>query len=515
MIKTRIQFASGLVVVLAACPLYAANWTISPSVVVQETYTDNVTLASSNEQDDFITEINPTISIRGEGKRLQLKFDYKMENLIYANDSSRNDTNHQLSASANAELVERFLFLDATGSISQQLISNTGPVALDNLSVTGNRTDVYTYSLSPYVTHRFGGYVDSELRYTYRGTDSGQGASDSNSNAINLSLASGKRFTQLHWNFNFNHSELDRDTASDTSTENASGEIRYAVNRKLDVLAQGGYENNDIATTIRTNDGTYWSAGFDWHPSRKFSLQVLKGDSDQSATVRLNPLERTSFEATYRDRDVGLNPGNSWNASLNHRTRRSTWAATYSEDTTTLQDQLFDETAFYARYEPFYFSPTGNIADNILLGYEDKTTGFLIPISDVETPLTDEVFVRKRLRLSTSLNTGKSDVNVSVFTETREYIVAGDDETVIGGNASWGWKFAPRTRSNISAGWQKTDFRSSDREDKLWNVRLGITRSIRRDVTGSVDFRHLKNDSNTVTNSYDENRASVRLNIFF
>lgn len=501
--RTSNLFALCLLPAMSA--VHAANWTISPRVDVIETYTDNISLAQAGNSDDFITEVNPAISINGEGKRLKLRFDYRMQNLIYANNSNLDNTNHQLSTSGNAELVERFFFVDAAASISQQLISNTGVIGLDNLSGTGNRTDVYTYSVSPYLTHRFGGYVTSEVRYTFDRTEVGSGASDSDAHQFDVSLASGRRFTKFRWDLKYHNQQLDRGTsASDASYENATGNIRYGLHRKFDLLARGGYEHNDFdsaaANNVVTKNGTYWSGGFDWHPSKKFALEALYGSRNTSANLRLAPIERTSFELGWQDRDIGTNPGTSWNMNLTHRTRRSRWSAVYFEDTTTTQ-QLLREVVN---------------AQLVFLG---------IPLFDasgqpITTPinvfsLTDDIFLRKRFQVSTELNTGKSNFGLSLFKEDREYQVIADDESSIGGNASWTWDFANRTKSTISAGWQKTDFRSLAREDKLWNINLGITRSIRRNVTGNINFRHLENDSDTAANSYDENRASVSLNISF
>ncbi len=54
-----------------------------------------------------------------------------------------------LSAIGNAELIEDFLFIDATAGISQQLISLTGS-RVDTAINSSNRTPTGTYSISPY-----------------------------------------------------------------------------------------------------------------------------------------------------------------------------------------------------------------------------------------------------------------------------------------------------------------------------------------------------------------------------
>ena len=89
----------------------AGEWTFEPSVSVSETYSDNITLATSgSEQDDYVTQVNPSIKIEGKGKGLELDFDYTMQNIFYKNSTRDDDIKNQLSASGKATLVEDFFF---------------------------------------------------------------------------------------------------------------------------------------------------------------------------------------------------------------------------------------------------------------------------------------------------------------------------------------------------------------------------------------------------------------------
>ncbi|MDO9188337.1 MAG: TIGR03016 family PEP-CTERM system-associated outer membrane protein, partial [Sulfurimicrobium sp.] len=116
----------------------AADWKITPSLDLKETYSDNIRLASpGNEKSDFVTQINPGISLTGTGPRLKVNARYGMQNLIYAEESSRNTLRHQLNAGANAELLDDLLYLDGKASISQQNISTFGQQSTgDNINIT-------------------------------------------------------------------------------------------------------------------------------------------------------------------------------------------------------------------------------------------------------------------------------------------------------------------------------------------------------------------------------------------
>ena len=57
-------------------------------------------------------------------------------------------------------------FVDATASRGQQSLSAFGPHAGNDLYSNRNRTDIDTWSISPYLTHRFGNFASGVLRYT-------------------------------------------------------------------------------------------------------------------------------------------------------------------------------------------------------------------------------------------------------------------------------------------------------------------------------------------------------------
>ena len=95
--------------------------------------------------------------------------------------SSDSSTFHNtLSASANVEVVQNWLFVDANASISQQFISPFGTQSSDPSLNNSNRTEVSTVSVAPYVKGQIAGQVNYIGRafYTYTNSGSSQ-ASDS------------------------------------------------------------------------------------------------------------------------------------------------------------------------------------------------------------------------------------------------------------------------------------------------------------------------------------------------
>lgn len=482
----------------------AGEWRMNTHLDVAEVYTDNVLLApSGSKEDDFITQLSPGISLNGQSGRANVDLNYRMQNLIYANDESRNNTYHQLLARGDVELVNDLLFVDAKSSITQQIVDADVSVPLDNFSV-GNRADVVTYGLSPYMKLRFGSYAVGQLRYGIERVEN-QSATASDAETVNYSgqLGNGPRFNRFTWGVNFRSEDVNRETAQDSLRENVSGVARYRIHQSFNVLARAGYENNDVSTARSIENGGYWSAGGEWLPNRYLTASATVGDKNWDVDLTLRPTVRTRFHVGYMDRSVGLNPGGVWTADFSHYTRRSNWSLSYFEESTSTQTlQLTDQQFFLLR---------DNNGDVVV----DPRTGFPQVFVDNIFTLTDEEFIRQRFQGSVTWRTGKSDFMLGAYNERRDYEISANSEDVLGTNASWSWRIMPRTQSVLGAGWQHRNPPNTSQADDLWHTRLGFTRTISDDASAAVEFRHTQRDRANAGTDYDENRVTLQLNMRF
>lgn len=484
--------------------LFAAQWQVHPRLMLAETYSDNITLAPpGSEETDFVSQINPGVFLRGQGGRVKLNINYTLQNTIYANDGNRNASNHQLGAKGNAELVKDIFFVDASSSISQQIVNAEGRVGLDNLNV-GNTANVFTYGLSPYLKLRFDNYADGELRFSDDHVENQSSSiSDAELQQYTAHLNNGSRFSRLHWNADYQQRDLIRSSNNDAHYESANADISYNLFSAWSILIQGGYEDNNLSSVANTYNGSWWSAGLEWAPSRHFSASATAGKNNRDATLSLRPNDRTSLDVGYSNRDVGLVRGPSWNASLSHYTRHTTWRGSYTEESTTVQTLQVTSQQFFALVDS---------QGNLII---DPNTGLPVILVRNVFSLTDEDFIRKRGQLSISINTGKSDIVLSVFDEQRTYSLSNNSEEVAGTNDSWTWRFKPRTSLMIGGGWQRRNPPGTDQHDDLWNGSIGLIHTVSRKVNGSLEYSHLQNNTYVTNGGYRENRVTVRVNMRF
>ena len=495
-----------VLLVIYTTPIAAGDWDITPRVRVGAIYTDNLRLDPSNEEDDAAAEVTPGVSIRADGNRLDASLDYQMENYVFYENSNANNTAHQLNATAAAELTKNILFLDASSSIGQAIIDTDERISVNNFNTNANRTDFYTYTLSPYIQNHFGGYTNGILRYTHSQLDYDEGATDSTRNGVDASLVSGRRFKQVAWFANYSYNDIDYDDTSrqNDKFENADGEIRHGLSKDFSLVAQGGWSNDDLASSRDVETGTYWAVGGFWQSSRFWSLEALTGKNLTTATVGLYPTVRTSLLVNYRDRDVGLNPGERWTVDFNHYTRRTTWNASYFEDTTTEQQRRQETINTFFGIDPI----TGEVNP------DPQPGDVIVPVQSEIFSLSDEVEERKRASGTFAMDTGRSGVRVTVFHENRDGLDSGIDEKSRGVRGSWNRRLAPRTNSILSGFFQRITGDSRDDRD-FWYINASLVRRISRKLTGTAEYRFTRQDSDNDQNDYDENHVIARLTATF
>ncbi|WP_294259097.1 TIGR03016 family PEP-CTERM system-associated outer membrane protein [Propionivibrio sp.] len=303
----------GLILSSVALQVVAGDWKITPTIAVNETATDNVALDKTNKN-DLISDISPGIRIAGSGGRSKLNVDYQLHDLIYARDSSRNNTQNSLNAQGTLEALENWLFIDASGVISQQSISAfRGATSTSvNTSTNNNTTETSTYRISPYFRGSFGSLADYQLRYNRSTTNTKSGPSfDSDTSEWIGSLKGKTVLASLGWTLDASSQTVKFSDGRKNEADRLRGVLSYEVTPAVRLSLIAGREANDYLTTSKQSHTTK-GFGLDWEPSN-----------------------RTKISASREDRFFGKS--NYFN--LTHRTAGTAWKYSESKDATVLPTQ--------------------------------------------------------------------------------------------------------------------------------------------------------------------------------
>ena len=531
------------------------SWRVAPRISVGTTYSDNINLAPANQaQEDLVLQVDPGISVRKRGGRLDLRLDYTAQGLMYANNSDANKINNLLQAFGTAELIEQNLFLDAYGSISQVPIDSSGrtdvgglgsrggtasgldlfnnidfglPGAAElfgptgifsDIALTDNQATAHRFGISPYWRQNVGGWAEALLRYRYdnifydeedgindQQIDRQTDLSDSQIHTVEVNLASGRRFSALEWNIDYFYQRQKQDEEAINTTddgddrrENVAGQLNYRLNPYWALLAEAGYENNQVTDFEESRNGTYWGLGAIWSPSRFVELKGLYGPDVNELTLRWNPSIRTLLEISRRDQDVGVDPGVRWAGTFSHRTHRTTWSASYTDEVTNNQ-QLFGSGLL------------GVGPDGQPLPLDEQGQ---VVISEGLFGSSNQNFRRKRFDAGMTYRRGPTGFWVNVFNEDREGQDSVSDESNYGASALWTWRLMPRTASFFGAGWGHDDL-SEDQQNDYWVSVIGLARVFTPNSGGLISYRYYKNDAESAEQGFRENRLNIRYSMKF
>src|SRR5215470_6274004 len=102
--RARSVLACGLSLATTLVPGFvnAGDWTITPRVVGQDSFTDNALFTSTNRRADLITTVAPGINVTGESARVQATLDYSPTLQLYAFTPGQNFIDHNLYANGTA-----------------------------------------------------------------------------------------------------------------------------------------------------------------------------------------------------------------------------------------------------------------------------------------------------------------------------------------------------------------------------------------------------------------------------
>ncbi len=525
----------------------AAQWRFIPSLTLRETFTDNINLEPDGES-AWVTEFNPGIYITNRQRNLaggggfggggfggggfggggfggggfggggrqrgRMLFDlnYRMQNIFSTQNGRGYDLRHQLQAAMSAELLRNAVYLDTSASAGQTLVDPSGIQAIDNLNNTGNRTDFYTFFVSPYWRPHFAGYAEGEVRVSYGYVLTPDATPKSSQrHAETVQLVSGHRFNILTWRASFRNDETlyAGKGSQDVLLRNGLGELRYRWTHDFSTFVRGGFNDSSFQSRTNTNqNGFFWTVGGRWQPTRLFMVEAGYGNN-YFVTVRITPTRRTLLEGTYMHNRVGTITGDVWRALIRHRTKRTVWQGRYFEDTTTSQSVLFDRQVF-------------GLVDAFGNPINDPATGQQIQVFIDNPVLVDEAIQRKRGELMFTGRTAKNTFNVRVYAERRQYQVTDREDKIYGINGNWSWRWGSKTFTSVFSNWQNSKFNygqgeaQEDSTQIFWTTAFTLGRRLGKNVFAYLQYRHQAQISKKGDSlDYNENRAVAAINMWF
>ncbi len=472
--RLRGRVLAGLI--LATVPSWspAASWEVKPFLEISGTYADNLYLQPAGQtKSDFVTQINPGVSLVGEGPRLDLRFDYRLQNLLYASSEKLNSSYQQILGAFDSELMKDLLYFDGDAAYRQMVVDPERDIGQGNISINTFRQNIATSRLTPYLKRRLGGWAESELRYSREAVRFLDGNSttyteDSVSDIVSGNLADARTADRWGWRLGF-YSRKVKYTPGLRPREtwqNVRSSLDYLVGRKLSLNGTLGYEKNEYQRGggVPALSGAFWTVGFDWRPSPRTSFRLSRGER------YFGPV---------------------WNLELSHRGRRTEASASYIHDLNTRARTLVSVPVYDSNGNPVINPNTSEQ----LIGR--------IPVN--------EVFIRQLGQLNLEFRTRKSRSRVGIYREIRDYQQSGRQEDINGAFLAWRWSLTRRGSLNLESRFTLMDVAVLNAyTDDMITSSVSYRKELGQKSTATVEYERTRRARSNTTD-YSENLLAVRL----
>jgi uncharacterized protein (PEP-CTERM system associated) len=307
------------------------GWTILPRIDVSEAFNDNIFLRHINRRSYFKTYIPPGTNRAGNTPSVQTRIYYAPTGVIYASHGSQDLIAQNLNGFATVTVVPDAFYVDLRGYAAVLptfggLPNSSGGFGITQGSGIGqstspfltrnNATQTETFSVAPYVVHRFGSFGTFKAGYSYSYSAFSQlsgftafplSTSDANGslNTHNevLQFTSGEDFGRFRELILATGTQFQGSGVTSGAYQYIlTNQLGYAITPEVVIFGEVGVEDIHFSGTPTTNIQDFvWAVGAQWTPNPDSIITVGYGHKYGTESALLN----ASYALTARTRIYG------------------------------------------------------------------------------------------------------------------------------------------------------------------------------------------------------------------
>ncbi len=468
---------------------------VTPSFAASETYTDTSRRTSGHNGGEFITRISPGISLSSRGGRVQGNLSYTLNATHYSEHPQARTIDNALSASALAELVDNWAYVDVRAAISKQNLSAFGrQTSPDSLQFNPNQAEVGTLRVSPYVRGQLAGSIQYDARVDAGLTETrGSSNFDSRDRSASLSLSSLAAGTRLGWSAQAQHQVTRFKVGRETSTQRINASLIWRPDPDLQLNVSAGQERTNVGAAF-TSSYDNWGAGLRWTPTERTNV-VLRTDrryygDGHSLSVEHRMRRFVVRISDARDATSGAGANGVGQPTSLYQLLFAQFASAYPDPLT--RDQAVRD----------FLRQIGRSPDEIVSG----------------GALSSGVTLQRRQDLSFALLGIRTTLNASAFSSQTEGLDLGTQQPgggtrQSGVNLGVSYRLTPTSALSLSGNLTRTDGNNAVRGNDLKSVSLGWSGQPGRRASLSLSARYAV--FNSPTDPYREASLTASVGISF
>jgi hypothetical protein len=231
----------------------AYEYTANVSLSLSEEYNDNIFLAHSNRDSDFITHVSPGIDLSIRSLNSELRLVYSPSFSYYTSHDELNETAHRFTANGNFTLSNKLSLTLTDTYVKSSEISDIR--AIPDLGPITARTELRLHTVNGNISYRLRENLSYTLGASYFDTDYKEpGFSELRSYSGNMGL-SYRHSERTTFSANVRYIGYDYRPISDATEQDYSLGITYLITPTLTLGLTGGATITKIEDTGKSDTG--------------------------------------------------------------------------------------------------------------------------------------------------------------------------------------------------------------------------------------------------------------------
>ena len=289
---------------------------IHPRLMVEEEYNDNIFLDPNSEEEDWITTVEPGISLTYDNRSVDVAVDYSLRYRFYKDHEDENQDNFKDVQRSDATALffggrPFTLFLSET--ISREAIDERDDNEFNDIE---NRSTVYHSSVVPEYRLQLVPTFSMIFGYTYDRLDYVDSrGDDSEEHEGRVSLVKQlSANSEIFARYAYAVHQSD-DAADEFDRHDYTLGLNQQLGSRTTASIEGGYSEIEYDTGFAT-DGTNWLVDISYHLSEPVTLSLgYLQDFITTAEDGLTESQEASFGATYTKESLTASTELFWNNS--------------------------------------------------------------------------------------------------------------------------------------------------------------------------------------------------------
>jgi len=500
----------------------AGDWLFDPSLVIDETYSDNIEQTTKNQLSSLVSQTGVAIQTSYQAQLLQFSFSSLSNYAFYSHDHDLDKDYHTLNSDFTLKLGQQGFSLIGSAAINNRARNGATNSLADIVSADTVRVETYSGGIA-YNQSNSDFIINSNIRYNLTTSADNIGNQEGYSGSLFSKNGNGARL--LFWDVQGSYQE--RNNNSQTS-RTYQGEIKLGLitNFKLNPFLRYYDEDNagNINRSGQSTESNAYGAGIRWLVTPRFHLDVsynkpigntvnIDGEEQKEyldASLNWQLSSRTQLEATFSQRFYG----DSYSFNLAHQNKRLTNNINYQE-----QIQSFTRNNFNPVTLGNFWCPDGDstILSNCYLPNNASINldhFQLIAITDFELIEDNVLSLNKTLSWSSALKLARSSFTLNISVNNREDLATGVENKNSALTFTASRKVSGRSNIKLTGSYTDNHYQIAsefERQDRYRQVGISYDKSLNSYLKLTFDLSHVNRSSTQQQFNYNEGRAAFKI----